>query len=123
MLHIKNIAPLFLLASLALDACATEPSPAATSRRDLDTYLQTVSPSPLDALPPASKQRFLDGVVFTAQGLDHLDYAELEVLNRTQIYDILSLFGVEYATGEVTDAAAHQGERATGEEKPPTLIP
>ena len=125
---LRTMASLFVSASL-LGACTTDSAPGGSgkdetaqiaSRVDLDTYLQTASPSPLDALAPRARQRFVEGLVFSSDGLEQFDYAELVPLTRDQVYDILSLFGMEYATQTVV---ADAGIDLPGEAKPPKLFP
>ena len=132
MLRTGTVASLFISAALALGACAIDSSSGAggkdesaqiTSRSGLETYLRTTSPSPIDALSGVAKQRFLDGLVFTTDGLEHLDYAELEGLTPSGISDVLRLFGMETYTQTVLDAAAERAKHPVGDAKPPTLIP
>ena len=132
MLRRGSIASLFVFASVALGACATDASPdvpgkdetaQVTSRVDLDTYLRTTSPSPLDALAVGARQRFVRDVVFGSSGVERLNAAELVTLTPDEVYDILRLFGMERTTGSVIDAASHRGEHPDGEAKPPLLIP
>ena len=51
----------------------------------------------LDLLTPSSKKRFIKSIVFRKDGLGGFDYRDLEEeLTPTQIYKILSLFGVQH---------------------------
>ncbi|WP_052234898.1 hypothetical protein [Alteromonas macleodii] len=53
--------------------------------------------SPLDALSPDAKQRFIDSVVFTSKGVGSYHYQDLEAeLTPTQIYKILSMIGSQH---------------------------
>lgn len=55
--------------------------------------------SPLDALSPAAKQRFIDSVVFTEKGVAGFYYKDLELeLSPSEIHKILSLIGQQHMT-------------------------
>ncbi|MBD3653169.1 hypothetical protein [Kangiella sp.] len=55
--------------------------------------------SPLDALSPAAKQRFIDSVVFTEEGVAGFYYKDLELeLTPSEIHKILSLIGAQHMT-------------------------
>jgi hypothetical protein len=69
------------------------------SENDLQNYLQTqgFSQSPLDALSPPARQRFLTSLQFNERGLTSFEYRDLEEeLSASQIYRILSLFGAQH---------------------------
>lgn len=70
------------------------------SHADLTKYLTTTpkGASPLDAMPPAARGRFLRSLHFTEAGLGSFSYADLQNLTATQIYKILALFGVQAVT-------------------------
>lgn len=76
------------------------------SRAELKEYLQVTanSGSPLDALTTYARQRFLSSLVFTQGGLGSFSYADLQYLSASQIYKILSLFGVQSATPMIKGA-------------------
>ena len=103
-----------LLLGLCLQADAGTPAPAGSdhadarlrtvlayeladirSREDLALHLRrTRGHSPLDALSPASRERFLDSLVFNANGLAQYRFDDLQrELTVTQAYRILRLFG------------------------------
>ena len=113
MLHARR---LMFAAILTLSACATDHGQAAVdddqpvsqilSAKDLDLYLRTTPNSPLDRLPVAAKQRFIDSLVFTESGLGSFRYSELETLSAAEIYQVLSLFGAEHTTSMITKARA-----------------
>jgi len=66
------------------------------SRADLSSHLRTHRDSPLLRLPSAQRQRFIDGLVFTEQGLASYSYLPLEgALSVTDTYRILALFGAQ----------------------------
>lgn len=73
------------------------------SRAQLSAYLKRSadSDSPLDALPPDARQRFLASLRFRNGGLASLSYADLLRLNAVQIYRILALFGAQSATQSI----------------------
>jgi hypothetical protein len=75
------------------------------TRADLKKYLKThaKSGSPLDALNPGARQRFLASLVFHQHGLGGFGAADLKYLPSVQIYKILSLFGAQSYTLQVTD--------------------
>jgi hypothetical protein len=103
---------LVFAAILALSACATDqdqeaasnsqPTSQIQSAKELDAYLRATPNSPLDRLPAAAKQRFIDSLVFTENGLASYTYIDLEALSPTEIYKILSLFGAEHTTSMIT---------------------
>jgi hypothetical protein len=52
--------------------------------------------SPLDRLSPPAKRRFLSSLTFSDKGLASFSYADLQdELTPSQIYQVLSLFGVQ----------------------------
>ncbi len=64
------------------------------NKSDLDLLLN--KQNPLDLLSPLSEQVFLDSLVFTKAGLASFNYQVLEdELEDYQIYQVLSLFGVQ----------------------------
>jgi hypothetical protein len=68
------------------------------SRADLDRYRAATasSGSPLDALSPAGRRRFLASLRFNRSGITGFSYADLQSeLTASQIYDVLKLFGAE----------------------------
>lgn len=74
------------------------------SKADLDRYLFELrqnpeARSPLHALSPAARDRFLNSLVFTERGLGGYYYADLQAqLTASQIYRVLSLFGAQHTT-------------------------
>lgn len=67
----------------------------------LNDYLANQKPgdSPLDKLSPGAKERFISSLKFNSKGLTEYRYSELETeLSPTEIYQILSLFGVQSST-------------------------
>jgi hypothetical protein len=99
-----------ILASVILSSCATEgqepvdeaqPVSQIRSAKELDIYLQTTPDSPLDRLSILAKQRFVDSLVFSENGLGSFRYSELEVLSATEVHQILSLFGAERTTSMI----------------------
>lgn len=68
------------------------------STEDLNAYIARTpaANSPLSYLSPAAKSRFLSGLQFNEKGVASFSYADLEAeLTPSQIYEILSLFGVQ----------------------------
>ncbi len=74
------------------------------SREDLDRYLEELrqnreARSPLNLLSPAARDRFLNSLVFTEQGLGGYQYSDLQAqLTASQAYRLLSLFGAQHTT-------------------------
>jgi hypothetical protein len=74
------------------------------SKADLDRYLEEVrqnpeARTPLNALSPAARDRFLNSLVFTEHGLGGFYFADLEAqLTASQAYRVLSLFGAQHVT-------------------------
>jgi hypothetical protein len=108
MMHARK---LVFAAILALNACATDQDQGAgnsqpvsqiQSAKELDAYLRTTPNSPLDRLSVAAKQRFIDSLVFTENGLASYTYIDLEALSPTEMFQILSLFGAEHTTSMIT---------------------
>lgn len=81
-------------AELASEAA---PSPQIRSKAQLDAYLRAHAgqPTPLDALTPGARERFLDGLVFGSRGLAGFDTQDLAQLTREQGQRLLALFGAE----------------------------
>lgn len=74
---------------------------------DLATYLRSSSTTPLDALSPAAKARFLNSLSFNEGGLTGFDYSDLRAeLTATQVYRILAIFGAQRLTPLVGAARA-----------------
>ncbi|MET0551272.1 MAG: hypothetical protein ABW002_18605, partial [Xanthomonas sp.] len=78
------------------DATVAEAVPI-RSAAQLQAYLRTHAGqrTPLDALTPGARERFLDGLVFGRTGLGGFDTQDLPQLTRTQGRALLALFGVE----------------------------
>lgn len=76
------------------------------SRGDLDQYVAThrTIASPLDAFSPGVRQMFLSSLTFNEKGITGFRYDVLESLTPTQIYKILSLFGMQESTSQLTNA-------------------
>lgn len=69
------------------------------SKADLDNYLYAEKNSPLNYLTGSAKQRFLGSLVFKKNGLASFQNTELVAkLSATQIYQVLSLFGLQSMT-------------------------
>jgi hypothetical protein len=75
------------------------------SRGDLDQYLFThkTIASPLDAFSPSLRQMFLSSLTFNEKGITGFRYDVLESLTPTEIYKILSLFGAQGFTPQLTN--------------------
>ena len=74
------------------------PSGIIRSQGDLQQYLAATATagSALSALSPSARDRFLSSVTFGAKGISGFRYADLQSeLTVSQIYDVLSLFGVQ----------------------------
>lgn len=73
------------------------------SRAQLSAYLKRTAhtDSPLDALPPGARQRFLASLNFRNGRLESLPFADLLRLNAVQIYRILALFGAQAYTQSI----------------------
>lgn len=76
------------------------------SSADLTQYLKQhkKGTSPLDAMPPTERARFLTSLYFTGAGLGSFSYADLQNLTATQIFKIPSLFGVQADTPLIVGA-------------------
>ncbi|MGH8225275.1 MAG: hypothetical protein ACRER1_03855 [Gammaproteobacteria bacterium] len=74
------------------------------SRAELDAYLKATakSGSPLDALTPDARRRFLASLGFGLHGLGAFSFSELQYLSTAQIYKILSLFGAQHYALTIT---------------------
>lgn len=73
------------------------------SAADLQKFLaKGTDRTPLAALSPGARQRFLQSLVFTEKGLASFKYDDLRTeLTATQIYQVLSLFGAQRSTGTI----------------------
>jgi hypothetical protein len=83
------------------------------SEADLQSYITSTrgSRTPLDLLSPGAKQRFIDSLVFTPNGLGSFTYADIRnELTLSEAYQLLSLFGRE------ATAASIRGIRIESEE-------
>ncbi|WP_235429755.1 hypothetical protein [Xanthomonas sp. GPE 39] len=79
------------------------------SQAQLDAYLRTHAgePTPLDALTPGARERFIDGLVFGRNGLVGFDPQDLPQLTREQGHALLALFGAEQYADTLTNWAKH----------------
>ena len=71
------------------------------SESDLAKYdeITDVSQNPLNSLSQAAKGRFLKSLIFNEKGLSSFGEADLKTeLSASQVYRILSLFGVQSST-------------------------
>jgi hypothetical protein len=74
------------------------------TKEDLDRYLADLrqnpeAQSPLYALTPAARDRFLNSLVFTQGGIGGYYYADMQAqLSASQAYRLLSLFGAQHTT-------------------------
>lgn len=75
------------------------------TKEDLDRYLAGLrqnpeAQSPLNALSPAARDRFLNSLVFSRQGgIGGYYYADMQAqLSASQAYRLLSLFGAQHTT-------------------------
>lgn len=122
-----------VLASIVMSACATEQGQETVegtdlagpihSAADLDAYLRTTSSSPLDRLSSAARQRFLDSLVFSENGLGSYQYTELEALAATEAHEILSLFGAERTISLITRARITTESDKAVMQLAPALLP
>lgn len=63
---------------------------------------EVMSWSPLRHLPEEARNKFIDGLVFTDSGLASYRFDVLrEHLNATQKYEVMALFGRQFANTEV----------------------
>jgi hypothetical protein len=79
------------------------------SMDELKEYLKTAAPqqSPLNNLSQGPKERFLKSLVFTERGLASFDYRDLNnELGASEIYQLLSIFGVQRTTFSIPDLRA-----------------
>ena len=76
---------------------AEQQQPTIVSSAELSQYVSQDSSdaSPLAALSPEAKQRFLGSLRFTSRGLASFSMDDLSALTATQAYAILHLFGAE----------------------------
>ncbi|WP_295929893.1 hypothetical protein [uncultured Xanthomonas sp.] len=103
------------------DTAATVEQLPIRSSAQLAAYLRAHAGqrTPLDALTPGARERFLDGLVFGRNGLGGFDTQDLPQLTRTQGRALLALFGVErYAESLphwATQPRAHEPTAAIGD--------
>lgn len=73
------------------------------SARDVYMYLQSTPKniSPLMAMDPVSRDRFVRSLRFNEKGLTEFDYTALQSLTASEVYRILSLFGMEAGTYQI----------------------
>lgn len=80
------------------------------TKEDLDRYVAELrqnpnARSPLNLLSPAARERFLNSLVFTEQGLGGYYFGDLQAqLTVSQVYRLLSLFGAQHTTPLVRGA-------------------
>ena len=77
------------------------------SNQDLNDYLAAQQVTPLDKFSATARQDFLDSLVFGEKGLASFRYDLLEKeLTPTDIYSLLSLFGLQGGTAQLDGAQA-----------------
>ncbi|UOF13577.1 hypothetical protein IEQ11_17745 [Lysobacter capsici] len=78
------------------------------SRQQLQRYLSRTPEAPLHKLPDSAKRNFINSLIFTGKGLGSYSYLPLaDHLSATEIYQTLSLFGVQSSTGVIPKLKAH----------------
>lgn len=88
------------------------------SQADLSAYLRSAGrDSPLMALSPGARERFLDSLTFNEKGLVGYKYEELaRELTASQAYRVLALFGAQrttYLVGAKVDSPADRAVTQT----------
>lgn len=111
-----------IVSAAALIACATdqgpsidesEPSPHIQTAEQLAAYMNSTPSSPLSHLAPDARQRFVDSMVFGANGLASYSYSDLQALSATEVYRILRIFNVEATTPLISKAkVSSESDRA-----------
>lgn len=94
----------FTPGSAAQGAASQTDSTTIKSAAELRSYLVRTAQagSPLDALTPAAKTRFISSLTFNSKGVTGYSYVDLQSeLTAGQVYKILSLFGIEGDTGMI----------------------
>lgn len=72
------------------------------SRADLKRYLANTPDAPLNKLPARIRHSFIERLTFTPRGLGSYSYSGLtDYLSTTDIYQTLSLFGVQKSVGAI----------------------
>ncbi len=75
------------------------------SQMDLRNFMASNRTTALDALSQNSKRDFIGSLKFTKKGLSSFNYNVLEAeLTPTEIYGILSMFGLQRGTGQFDNA-------------------
>ena len=84
------------------------------SQADLSAYLRSAGrDSPLMALSPGARERFLDSLAFNENGLVGYNHEELgRELTASQAYRILALFGAQRTTHLVGARIENDADRA-----------
>ncbi len=96
------------------------PAPPLTSQAETNAWLaaQAGRPTPLDALPPLARRRFIDSLVFGSGGLGGFAYGDLEAeLTPSQARAVLRLFGMEEYADDIETRLA-EGEAWPGSAEP-----
>lgn len=74
------------------------------SESDLHKYLQAppIARTPLGNLSPSARRQFLASLTFNDKGLTGFDYRALSnELSASEIYRVLSLFGMQHVTAQI----------------------
>lgn len=70
------------------------------SKSDLARYNAALAASPLGKAPAFARNKFLNSLIFTENGLASYSYTSLrDFLSLTEIYQVLALFGAQQSTG------------------------
>lgn len=118
------------LRSIATDPLSNDAVPATSntfvirSQAELRSYISasTKSGSPIDALSPAARSRFLSSITFNNNGITGFSYRDLQSeLTASQVYKVLSLFGVQRDTALVGARIATSNDRAYSSVSPNTV--
>jgi len=106
---------------ITLTQAISLPATPITSREQLDAYLRDTleQRSPLSWLSEPARQRFLDGLVFGANGVGGMSVEDLRYeLSAEQAYSLLQLFGQQNLA---LDLAARQEPHVTNHQPAGTL--
>jgi hypothetical protein len=98
--HASDIADFLIEEKITATQTAMRLAPLKTAK-DVRMYVASTAPqlSPLQALAPAERARFIKSLKFNDKGLVELDYTTLAGLNADDVYRILALFGLQSDAG------------------------
>jgi hypothetical protein len=101
--HASDLADFLIEEKIIATQTAMRLAPLKTAK-DVRMHVASTAPqlSPLQALAPAERPRFIKSLKFNDKGLVEFDYTTLAGLNSDDIYRVLALFGLQSGAAQLS---------------------